>query len=134
MGENNNRQHGYERGKKRGWDNAEFSREQREQREDPRPRRLGFDPSLLKVVGEVGTVKIGESGKVFLVVEYVSYDGGPRQVQIRKRGLDRNTGEPFFTNNIGRLWPNQLDELTDLLDKACEELAPEPAKPPPASR
>lgn len=111
-------------------DRQEFGGSKRKSRNwdgerDDRPQRRSFDPTLVKVVGEAGRVQVDRQGRCHILIEYISYDNGPRQIQMRKVGTDRNTGEPFSTWNLGRLHAEQVEALMKVLEVASVDLSTE---------
>lgn len=53
---------------------------------------------------------------VYVVVERMSYDGGPEAIVVKKKLKDgRFVG-------LGRLWPAQVNELMALLNQAVKDL------------
>ncbi len=122
--------------KKIGWDNEAFKKDVqtggvsaeekqavRDYKQSQRPPREPYNPAKEKVTGAAGTVDMDRDGKTQIAVEYVSYDGGPRRIQLRKIGTDRNTGKPFATPNLGRIWSESAEKLAQLLSIAAKEIA-----------
>jgi hypothetical protein len=114
---NNRQQQAFDK-KQRGWDTEAFKKEERESRSGGGSREP-YDPTKETIVGEEGRVPL--HAKSNLLVEYVSYNGGPKQICLRKIGIDRE-GREFQTRNIGKLWGDQAAALATLLASAAEKL------------
>jgi hypothetical protein len=114
--------------KRQGWDSDEYNRvrksgvlkaERENFRAFKRAQRPPYDPAKEQVVDLVGKFDLDSNGRNTIFVEFVSYDGtGPLRLQVIKRGTGRD-GSEFSTGNLGRLQPEQAQELADLLAKGA---------------
>lgn len=77
---------------------------------------MAYDADLDETVEEVGSVPLGESG-YRLVVRIMQYDGGQMKVNVVKAS---RKGE---STNLGRLWPESAQELSNLLALAVKRIA-----------
>jgi hypothetical protein len=111
-------------GKGKGWDNEEHKKNSKKQGEAYRQtenvkqfQRQPYDPAKEKVTATVGKVQLSRgSDEIYLVIERSSYDGGPEGVVVRKKLRDgRFVG-------LGKLWPDQVNELMALLNQAVKDL------------
>lgn len=124
----NRQQQAFNNNRKKRWSNED---------QDPAERRAQqrkpYDPSLEKIVGEVGRVSLDKYNNAQLIVEFTTYDNGPRRVELRRVGTDRE-GSSYDTKKPGRLWAEQCRSLASLLTKAADELAKDENTRAPARR
>lgn len=119
---NSNRQQETFNRKRQGWNSDDHrksppSGDEREALNSYRQQqRKPFDPALEKVVGEVGRIPLDRDGKAHIIVEFTSYDNGPKRMEVRKAGIDRD-GVEFKTYKLGKLWPDMAKALAELLLK-----------------
>jgi len=115
--------------KRQGWDSDEYNKarkrgdlkaEWEHVRAYKRAQHPPYDPAKEQVVDLVGKFDLDRNGRNTLFVEFVSYEGtGPLRLQVTKRGTGRD-GKEFSTGNLGRLQPQQAQELAELLTKGAK--------------